>query len=262
MTKIVYKKIEVSSVSKIFSFTIIVSCTATSNARFWYCVILLNNLQVSYRQRKDWKNGQCIAKNRMLKYLIYVDSDARTIKFSQCAYFLETNSVADPRIPWYQWHKNGWKRKKMSVNFEESILLSIKRNIILATVRKKLCKNCTGKFQWSLSPKYRYHGLVQVGRIMVTWTIKRSTLFNTEWKTFSAYDIISWWWLHKASKTTSYHSKFTSEEKETLNICATGIGSNLHKKKLEEQLKLRYQILNVWSNCACVFKLQYVDFIY
>ena len=57
MTKIVYKKIEVSSVNKIFSFsecfTIIVSCTATSNARFWYCVILLNNLQVSYRQRKD-----------------------------------------------------------------------------------------------------------------------------------------------------------------------------------------------------------------
>ena len=39
-------------------------------------------------------------------------------------------------------------------------------------------------------------------------------------------------------------SEFTSEEKETLNICATGIGSNLHKKKLEEQLKLRYQILS------------------
>ena len=51
-------------------------------------------------------------------------------------------------------------------------------------------------------------------------------------------------------------SEFSNDEKKTVNICATGIGSNLHKKKLEEHLKLRYQILNGWSNCVCVFKLQ------
>ena len=40
-------------------------------------------------------------------------------------------------------------------------------------------------------------------------------------------------------------SEIASEEKDTVSICATGIGSNLHKQKLEEQLKLRYQILDV-----------------
>ena len=49
--------------------------------------------------------------------------------------------------------------------------------------------------------------------------------------------------LHKQLHTIL--SEFSNDEKETVNICATGIGSNLHKKKLEEQLKLRYQILNV-----------------
>ena len=32
------------------------------------------------------------------------------------------------------------------------------------------------------------------------------------------------------------------EQGDTLNICATGIGSNLHKQKLEEELNIRYKI--------------------
>ena len=31
------------------------------------------------------------------------------------------------------------------------------------------------------------------------------------------------------------------KQENTLNICATGIGSNLHKQKLEKELNIRYK---------------------